>query len=120
MMRLMQENVENRQRMLLSILCGSITIVAVLALVAIAAFLEIPAAVRILLLFVALITGVAGVVAAAILDRRAGYFECPHCKAMFVPSWSAYVKGYHTLTKRRLTCPECGQTGMCKHRIVRR
>lgn len=30
-----------------------------------------------------------------------------------------YVKGPHTLTKRRLTCHECGKTSMCKHRIVK-
>lgn len=30
-----------------------------------------------------------------------------------------YVKGYHTFTRRKLTCPECGRRGMCRHRVVR-
>ena len=38
MMNLMKENEENKRRMMLSILCGAITIVAVCALVALAAF----------------------------------------------------------------------------------
>ena len=53
------------------------------------------------------------------LDIKAGYFECPHCKELFIPNMNDYVKGYHTFTKRRLTCPKCGETGMCKHRVVR-
>ena len=57
--------------------------------------------------------------AAAMLEAKAGYYECPHCKALFVPTMGEYVKGYHTLTKRKLTCQECKKTGWCKHRIIR-
>ncbi len=44
MMNLMKENEENKRRMMLSVLCGAITIVAVCALVALAAFAPLPAA----------------------------------------------------------------------------
>ena len=94
-------------------------VVAVAALVALASFLTIPVPARILLLLLAVLTGVTGIFVAAQLEWRAGYYECPHCKAQFVPSMRDYVKGYHTLTRRRLTCPHCGRTGMCRHRIVR-
>ena len=57
--------------------------------------------------------------AAAVLDVKAGYYECPSCHAVFVPTMAQYVKGLHTLTRRRLTCPDCGKTSMCRHRIVR-
>ena len=57
--------------------------------------------------------------AACVLDVKAGYYECPHCKALFVPTMRDYVKGIHTLTRRRLTCPICGKVGMCKRRVVR-
>lgn len=53
------------------------------------------------------------------LEVKAGYYECPHCKSLFLPTMGEYVKGYHTLTKRKLKCHECGKTGMCKHLIVR-
>lgn len=106
MMNLVQENEENRRQLVLSLICGSVTVVAVCALVALAASLPLHAA-------------AAGVGAACVLDAKAGYFECPHCKAQFVPSVADYVKGVHTLTKRRLTCPECGKTAMCRHRIVK-
>ena len=119
MMDLMKENEENKQRMTLSVICAVITVIAVCSLVVIASYIEMPAAVRIGLILFAAATAATGIGAAAVLERKAGYFECPHCKALFVPSMGAYVKGYHTLTKRRLTCPECGKTGMCRHRVIR-
>ena len=119
MMSLMQENQENKKHLALSVICGVITVIAVCALVVIAAYMSIPTAARIALIVLAVATGAAGVGAAAVLDVKAGYYECPHCKALFVPSTRDYVKGYHTLTKRRLTCPECGKKSMCRHRIVR-
>lgn len=119
MMDLMKENEENKQRMTLSVICAVITVIAVCSLVVIASYIEMPVAVRIVLILFAAATAATGIGAAAVLERKAGYFECPHCKALFVPSMGAYVKGYHTLTKRRLTCPECGKTGMCRHRVIR-
>lgn len=119
MMDLMQENQENKKRMVLSIICGVITIIAVCSLVVIAAYIEMPTAARIAVIAFAILTAVVGIGAAAMLEIKAGYYECPHCKERFVPTMSEYVKGYHTLTKRKLTCPACGKRAMCKHRIVR-
>ena len=119
MMDLIRENAENKERMTLSIICGVITIIAVCALVMLASYLELPAAVRILLLVCAVLTAIAGIGAAARLEVKAGYYECPHWGTLFVPTMSDYVKGWHTLTRRRLTCPTCGKTSMCRHRITR-
>ena len=119
MMDLIRENAENKEHMTLSIICGVITVIAVCALVMLASYLELPVAVRILLLVSAVLTAIAGIGAAARLEVKAGYYECPHCGALFVPTMIDYVKGYHTLTRRRLTCPACGKTGMCRHRITR-
>lgn len=119
MMDLMQENAENRKRMALSVICGAITVVAVCALIVIAAYLPMPAAARIALIVFAAAVAAAGIGAAAMLEVRAGHYECPHCGALFVPTMGDYVKGYHILTRRRLRCPHCGKTGMCRHRITR-
>lgn len=119
MMDLIRENAENKERMTLSIICGVITVIAVCALVMLASYLELPAAVRILLLVCAVLTAIAGIGAAARLEVKAGYYECPHCGTLFVPTMTDYVKGWHTLTRRRLTCPTCGKTSMCRHRITR-
>lgn len=119
MMNLMKENAENKKRMALSVICGIITIIAVCSLIVIAAYIDIPTAARIAVIIFAVVTAVLGIGASAQLEVKAGYYECPNCKALFVPTMGEYVKGYHTLTKRKLTCPECGKRVMCKHRIVR-
>ena len=119
MMDLMKENEENKKRFALSMICGIITIIAVCSLTVIAAYIEMPVFARVLVILLAVATAVAGIGSAAVLERKAGHFECPHCKTLFVPSMADYVKGYHTFTKRWLTCPECGKGGMCKHKIVR-
>lgn len=119
MMNLMKENQENKKRMILSVICAVITIIATCSLVVIASYIEMPVIARVAVIILALVTGVFGIEAAAVLEVKAGYYECPHCKALFVPTMGEYVKGYHTITRRRLTCHECGKTSMCKHRIVR-
>ena len=118
-MDLMKENEENRKKMALSIITVAITVIAVCALIVIASYIDLPTVVRIILIVGAVLVAVAGIAAGAMLDIKAGYFECPHCKELFVPSMNEYVKSYHTFTKRRLTCPKCGKTGMCKHRVTR-
>ena len=119
MMDLMKENEENKRWMLLSVICAVITVIAVCALVVIASCLEMPAAARVALLIFAAAVAATGIGAAAVLDVKTGYYQCPHCHAVFVPTMAQYVKGLHTLTRRRLTCPGCGRTSMCRHRIVR-
>lgn len=119
MMDLIKENAENKKRMALSVICGTITVIAVCSLITIASYLQLPVIVRILLIILAFATAVAGIGAAAVLEVKAGYYECPGCGELFVPSIGEYVKGYHTFTKRRLTCPRCGRRGMCRHRVVR-
>lgn len=119
MMNLMKENEENRKRMALSIITGVITIIAVCALITIASFLDLPAVVRIILIVFSVAVAAAGITAVVMLDIKAGYFECPYCKELFIPSMDEYIKGYHTFTKRRLTCPKCGKMEMCRHHVTR-
>ena len=114
-----QRLVEGNLRMVLSVICGSVTVVAVCALTIIASFLPLPAAARLAVLALALVTAAAGIGGAAVLDAGAGWYQCPGCGALFVPTMAEYVKGYHTLTRRKLTCPECGRRGMCRRRVVR-
>ena len=105
--------------MAVSIICGVITIIAVCSIIIIASYIPLPMIARIALIAFAVITAVVGIGAAAMLEVKADYYECPHCKALCVPTMGEFVKGYHTLTKRKLVCHECGKTGMCKHRIVK-
>ena len=120
MMNLMKENQENKKKEAISIICAVITVIAVCSLVAISAFIEMHAAIRVALIVLAVVTAALGIGAASILENEASYFVCPHCHAEFKASMKDYVNGYHTFTKRYLKCPECGKSSMCKHKIVRK
>lgn len=119
MMNLMEENEENKKRIVLSVVCGIITLIAVASLVVIVSYIELPQIARIALIILAAATTVVGIRTAAVLDMKAGYFECPHCKELFVPSVGEYLIGCQIFTRRRLTCPKCGKRGMCRYRIMR-
>ena len=96
---------KDRKRTALSIITGVIAITAVCALIVIVSSIDLPAIVRAIWIVFSIAAGAAGYTAAAMLAIKAGYFECPFCKALFLPSMGEYAKGYHTITKRRLTCP---------------
>ena len=119
MMELVKQNQENKKRMALSVICGSVTVVAVCALMVIASWLPMPAAARVAVIALAVATAVAGIGGAAVLEVGAGWYQCPACGELFVPTMAEYVKGYHTFTRRKLTCPKCGKLSMCRHRVVR-
>ena len=61
-----------------------------------------------------LLISVSGVGIAVFFDLHVGSFACRYCGKTFIPSAKAYVFSLHTLTARRLTCPHCGKTGLCK------
>ncbi len=105
MMDLMKENEENKRRMILSVICAVITVIAVCALVTIASCLEMPAAVRVALLLFAAAVAATGVGAARRAGREGRVLPMPKLHAVFVPTMAQYVKGLHTLTRRRLTSP---------------
>ena len=68
-----------------------------------------PIAARTAVIVFSIIIAFFGIGAAAVLEVKAGYYECPNCKFLFVPTESEFVKGYHTFTKRKLTCHSYGK-----------
>ena len=120
MMNLMEENQRNKKIWTTAIICAIVTIIAVCSIVVIASYIEMHWAIRVSLIALAVIVAALGIGAASVLEQNASYWVCPNCNAEFKSSMRDYVKGYHTFTKRRLKCPECGKTGMCKHKIVKK
>ena len=47
-------------------------------------------------------------------QSRGEQAKCPVCGERFVPGMWDYVMGAHTITKRRLRCPQCGAKKYCK------
>jgi len=116
-MRLMKEKEESKRKIFVCVLVAATTLVAGITLVLVAGLTEMRTQMRAILLAIAVGVIVSGIVAACILGRDAGYYECPYCGERFVPTMKEYVCGRHTLTRRRLKCPRCGRKGSCKKRL---
>ena len=56
----------------------------------------------------------AGAVALSLADIKRNCWECPKCGELFTPTFGQYILGVHTIHKRMLKCPSCGNTSMCE------
>ncbi len=119
MMNLVHEAQESRKKIILSAVVAFSSVLSAVPLVVVAGKFEMHLAARIALIAIALIVIVIGIAVACILDREAGAFECSKCHTRFVPTMSAYVNGAHTITRRKLKCPNCGCKNYCKHVLTK-
>lgn len=117
-MELMLERKRSKRVILLSVAVCALTILSGVTIVLLTGTLEMQTWTRILLIGIASVVLFGGIAVAVALDYEAGTFECPHCKARFVPTLGAYIAGPHTLLKRSLTCPVCGKRSCCRRRLT--
>ena len=119
MMNLVQEAQESRKKIILSAMVAFSALLSAVPLVVVSGMFEMPVAARIALIAIAITVIIIGIAVACILDRDAGAFECSKCHTRFVSTMSAYVNGAHTVTRRKLRCPNCGCKSYCKHVLTK-
>lgn len=112
-----KERKENKKKIILAVVVAIITTLSGVLLCLIAEIAQMPTYLRVILIVAGFIVMLAGIAVACVLDRDAGYFQCPKCNSLFIPSLAAYVAGPHTLTKRQLKCPHCGKISYCKKKL---
>lgn len=118
MMKLIKEKEESKKKIILSVIVCSLTILSGVTLLVLSGVAAMETWLRVLLIAIGLIVVIGGIGVAIALDVTAGTFECPKCNARFVPTTAAYIAGPHTITKRKLTCPNCKETSYCKKRLT--
>ncbi|MDD3429321.1 MAG: helix-turn-helix domain-containing protein [Oscillospiraceae bacterium] len=120
MMNLMQEKQESKKKIVLSAVVATMGVAVLIVNILLASYVQsITLPVKVMIIAFGAIVFLAGLGVAVVLDRETGSYECPHCKTHFTPEMGAYVKGLHTITKRKLKCPNCGQTSYCKHKLTK-
>ncbi len=119
MVNLVKEAQESRKKIILSAMVAGLALLASVPLIVLSGALDLETWLRALLIAIGLVVIAIGIAIACILDREAGAFECPECKARFVPEMKDYLMGPHTFTKRKLTCPHCGAHRYCKKVLTR-
>ena len=120
-MTLLSEKKRNQKRIAYTFLIDILTLAIGFFIVLVAHHFEMPQLARKLLSVAALLVAVLGVAFASTIDRTTGYFQCGNCRELFVPDARTYLKGAWSVLpgSGRLTCPHCGQTGMCKRKLER-
>ena len=119
MVNLVKEAQESKKKIILSAMVAMLVIIAAVPLFVISGALEMETWIRFVLIGIGSLIMIAGIMIACVLDRDAGAFECPECKNKFVPDIGAYIMGPHTITKRKLKCPQCGKTNYCRHVLAK-
>lgn len=115
LLALKRQEIRNSRKLLnLELFIGTITTVSCLIMVFAACFATQIWGWRIGLLGAALVLMVAGIAVAVKLEREAGYYECPHCRARYVPTLKAVVFAPHRGRSRKMKCPYCGNKGYHK------
>ena len=114
MVNLVKETQESKKKIILSALVAGLVILAATPLFVVSGAVPMENWLRILLIIIGMVVIVVGIGIACVLDREAGAFECPECKERFVPEMGEYIMGPHTLTKRKLKCPNCGAYKYCR------
>ena len=107
----------NKKRLISTYIIGIISIVSILCIFLLAAYVAMDEWLKTLILVVGMILLITSCLALCVIDNGIGYFECKHCKERFVPSMKAYIFAPHSLTTRFLKCPKCGKTSNCKKRL---
>lgn len=114
MVNLVREARESKKKIMLSAMVAILVIIAAVPLFVVAGAIQMDDWIRVLLIVTGIVVIMIEIAVACILDREAGAFECPSCGTRFVPEMGAYIMGPHTITKRKLKCPNCGAHGYCK------
>ncbi|MDD6345952.1 MAG: helix-turn-helix transcriptional regulator [Oscillospiraceae bacterium] len=118
MMNLIKEKEENRKKLIISFINAIMGTSMLVVCILVAGYTEnLSPVIKVLLIIFGVLMMILGLCVAVVLDRETGTYECPECHAKFTPDMKSYIMGVHTLTKRKLKCPECGKTKYCKHII---
>lgn len=114
---LARDRTSPRKKVIICNTACAVTVVVWLALILIAAFCDLPVWARIVIIVCAFL-GIAAVIAPILVVAvNIEFYTCPKCGKTFVPSFSSYLFALHTMRKRRLRCPHCGEKSWCISRL---
>jgi len=112
-----QERERNKKALVAEIVLGIAVTLASFTLFVLSGFFPMEVYQRIILIVTGVAVFILGITGLLIIEHQGGYFQCPHCGEVFKPTFKQYFMGLHTVTKRRLKCPNCGKTSLCKRRL---
>ena len=110
LLELVQQKQEADKRLLhLEIVIGILSIFILLSMNFIAAFVEMAAWRRIVLIVCGFLFCCIGLGYAIRIEQIAGYYECQKCHHKYVPAYKNVLFSMHVNRTRYMRCPECHQ-----------
>lgn len=98
----------------LEVVIGTLASIFFLTLIFIASYVSIPTWLRIVLIVSGLIVFITGVHFCLLIEKDAGFYECPHCHNKYTPTYSQVIWSMHIGRDRHMKCPNCGKKGWNK------
>lgn len=114
-----QEEQHNQKLLYLEVVIGVLGTASFLIITFTALFAVTSLAWQIALGLLALLIFLFSIFTALKLQRDAGYYECGHCKARYVPTMKQVVLAPHIGRARYMTCPTCGKRSYHKKTVTK-
>lgn len=117
----MKQEVEekNRQMLRMEYWLSYPALIAGLAMVLVAAFIEMPVWLQILLTGFALVIIFTVALIAVGIEQTAGYYECQNCHHRYIPTYRQTILAMHKGRTRYMKCPECGKRSWRKKALTK-
>ena len=104
-----QKEAADKRLLALEIFIGVLVSVLLLAMVMLAAFLEMADWLRVVLIIGGIVPFAIGTVYALKIEQVAGYYECAKCGHRYIPKYNSVFFAMHIGRTRYMKCPECGE-----------
>ena len=102
-----QKEEADKKLLSLEIVVGVFCITVMLALCAIASYVQMEDWLRILLILIGLVPLIIAIPFMIKIEQTAGYYECQKCHHKYVPAYSSVLWSMHMGRTRYMKCPEC-------------
>ena len=110
LLELAKQKEEGDRRLLsLEIVIGTISVLFLLTLNMIAAYIEMQTWLQITLAVSGFVVGLIGIAFALRIEQVAGYYECKRCGHKYVPKYAPVLFAMHMGRTRYMKCPKCGK-----------
>ena len=104
-----QKEEADRRLLAFEIVIGTISVLFLLTLNMIAAYIEMQTWLQITLAVSGFVVGLIGIAFAIRIEQVAGYYECKHCGHKYVPKYAPVLFAMHMGRTRYMKCPKCGK-----------
>ena len=100
---------KDKELLNLEIVIGIIMAAFFLGLMTIAACVEMPDYLRLIIIIPTVILFLIGTFFMVGIEQKAGYYECGECHHKYVPTYSNVLWAPHMGRTRKMVCPKCGK-----------